>query len=196
MPPASLQITPFAVSTRIHRRSQTEFYRGKRVQSEQHTRRGQRHQEHRQVPSVRQPCCLRLSRQLAGRLHELQAVRQVRRLHAAQWRVSRVLQRLQRIQQNDIQKLILINAGKKTCKKVVHPISVKVWMLIGTNVDLKNSLVIANGLASGGAVHVRQLLPFRCFFFSKLFPDLVVARETNSLLHTIEPDLSLADRKL
>ncbi|CAN0560021.1 unnamed protein product [Ectocarpus sp. 12 AP-2014] len=194
MPPASLQITPFTVSTRIYRRSQTEFYRRKRVQSEQHTRRGQRHQEHRQVPSVRQPCGLRLSRQLAGRLRELQSVRQVRRLHAAQWRVSRVLQRLQRVQQNNIQKLI--NSDKKNCKKVVHPISVKVWMLIGTNVDLKNSLVIANSLASDGAVHVRQLLPFRCFFFSKLLPDLVVARETNSLLHTIQPDLSLADRKL
>ncbi|CAN0528062.1 unnamed protein product [Ectocarpus sp. 8 AP-2014] len=71
MPPASLQITPSTISTRIHRRSQTEFYHRKRVQSEKHTRRGQRRQEHRQVLPLRQPCRLRLSRQLARRLHEL-----------------------------------------------------------------------------------------------------------------------------
>ncbi|CAM9337784.1 unnamed protein product [Ectocarpus sp. 8 AP-2014] len=113
MPPASLQITPSTISTRIHRRSQTEFYHRKRVQSEKHTRRGQRRQEHRQVLPLRQPCRLRLSRQLARRLHELQAVLQVRRLYEAEWRVPRVLQRLQWIQQNNIQKLNNVKLQRK-----------------------------------------------------------------------------------
>ncbi|CAN0246005.1 unnamed protein product [Ectocarpus sp. 6 AP-2014] len=193
MPPASLQITPFTVSARIHRRSQTEFYHRERVQSEKHTRRGQRHQEHRQVPPLRQPCRLRLSRQLARRLHELQAVLQVRRLYEAEWRGSRVLQRRQWIQQNNIQTL---NSNEETRKKVVYTIPVKVWTLIGPNVHLKNGLVIANSLAGGGAVHVRQLLPFLGILFPELLLNSVVARESDPLLHMVQPDLSLADRKL
>ncbi|CAM9109017.1 unnamed protein product [Ectocarpus sp. 12 AP-2014] len=71
LPPAGLKITPFAVSSRSHRRSQTQRGRRKRIQPTQRARRGQRREEHRQVLPLREPRRLCLSNQLARRLHEL-----------------------------------------------------------------------------------------------------------------------------